>query len=97
LPDEVSVAFQKLKNNLKDACVIAIDPAQPLVVETDASDHAIGATLSQNGRPVAFFSRTLKDNELKLHSVEKETYAIVEALRAWRHYLLGTQFKLMTD
>ena len=97
LTDEVLNAFNGLKNNLKDACVTAVDPTQTLVVETDASDYAIGATLSQNRRPVAFFSRTLKNHELKLHSEEKEAYAIVEALRDWKHYLLGNRFKLMTD
>ena len=97
LPNDVSEKFKQLKTDLKDACLVAVDPFKVLVVETDASDQAIRATLSQGGRPVAFFFRTLKDNELKLHSVEKEAYAIVEALRAWKHYLLRSQFKLITD
>ena len=97
LPEDVRSSFDILKNDLKDATLTAIDPTQPLVVETDASKYAIGATLNQNGRPVAFFSRTLKNHETKLHPVEKEAYAIVESLREWRHFLIGVHFKLMTD
>ena len=98
IPKEVKSSFDTLKNALKDATLTAIDPTQPLIVETDASKYAIGATLTQNGRPVAFFSRTLKNHEIKLYSVEKEeAYAVVESLREWRHFLLGVHFKLMTD
>ena len=68
-----------------------------LEVETDASDYAIAATLNQNGRHVAFFSRTLTKSEHHLPPVEKEACAIVEAVQKWRHYLQGRHFKLITD
>ena len=38
---------------------MAIDEDQKFVVETDASNVAISATLNQNGKPEAFFSGTL--------------------------------------
>ena len=60
-------------------------------------DWAIGASLNQNGRPVAFYSRTLNTNEMKHSSIEKEAYAIVEAIRKWRHFLAGRHFTLITD
>ena len=95
LPGHVKSSFEQLKNDVKNSAVTATDPLQTLIVETGASDYAIGAT--QNSRPVAFFSRSLKSNELKLHSVEKEAYAIVEVLQEWKHFLIGSRFKLMTD
>ena len=97
MPAEAVSAFQLLKAEIADAALVTIDPNIPLVVETDASDYAIGATLNQNGKPVAFFSRTLSSSEAKHHSVEKEAYAIVEAVENWRHFLLGKHFKLITD
>ncbi|GAA57739.1 retrovirus-related Pol polyprotein from transposon 17.6 [Clonorchis sinensis] len=76
--------------------VVTVDYNIPLVVETDASDIAIGASLSQGNRLVAFFSRTLTASEKNHPAVEKEAYAIVEAIRKWRHYL-GRHLKLITD
>ena len=97
LPDTVKNDFDTLKLEIEKAAIVTIDHSSPLVVETDASDIAIAATLNQNGRPVAFFSRSLTDSEKKLSSVEKEAYAIVESLRKWRHFLIGKHFRLITD
>ena len=90
-------AFERLKREILDSVVLSVDENVPFVVETDASDGAIAATLNQDGRPVAFFSRTLNASEKKHSSVEKEAYAIVEAIRKWRHFLSGRHFTLITD
>ena len=97
LPPDVKSAFEYLKHEIKTASLATIDPDEMFVVETDASDFALAATLNQNGRPVAFFSRTLKSNEIGQHPVEKEACAIVESLKYWKHYLVGRHFKLITD
>ena len=69
----------------------------PFTLETDASDIALSAVLSQNGRPVAFFSRTLHGPGVKHPAIEKEAAAIVESILYWRHYLTGHHFQLITD
>lgn len=97
LNQEAISAFQYLKTEIAKSAVSAIEDNVPFVVETDASDGAIAATLSQNGRPVAFFSRTLSKSERNHSAVEKEAYAIVEALKKWRHFLIGRHFTLITD
>ena len=96
-PASVVQSFETLKHELGCAILVTVDPLKPLSVETDASDVAISATLNQEGRPVAFFSRTLSPSECNHSSVEKEAYAIVEAIRKWRHFLLNKHFKLFTD
>ena len=67
---------------------MTIDPWKSPTVETDASDMATSAILNQQGRPVAFFSRTLSASERHHSAIEKEAYAIVKTIRIWRHNLL---------
>ena len=97
LPPPAVKAFESLKKTIEDAVVMAIDETIPFEVETDASEVALAATLNQNGKPVAFFSRTLQGSELKHASIEKEAQAIIEAVRHWRHFLTGRHFILKTD
>ena len=65
--------------------------------KSDASDFALAAVLSQDGRPVAFMSRTLSACEKRYSAVEKEATAIIEAVRIWLHFLEGRHFTIVTD
>lgn len=94
---EAENAFNILKNDIKTSTIFPISDCLPFVVETDSSDTAIAATLSQEGRPVAFFSRSLRGPELAHASVEKEAKAVVEAVRHWKHFLSYKHFTLKTD
>jgi hypothetical protein len=72
---------------------------KPGVVETDASDRALGGVLSQadeNGRlhPVAYHSRKFRDAEINYEVHDKELLAIVDCLMEWRHMLEGAEFKI---
>ncbi|XP_031338116.1 uncharacterized protein LOC116167022 [Photinus pyralis] len=97
LSKEATSAFSKLKRDIANSLLVCVDPKFPLVVETDASDVAISAALTQNGRPVAFFTRTLTESEKKYPAIEKEATAIIESIRKWRHFLCNRHFKLITD
>ena len=89
--------FESLKREIAEASVAAFDEYLPLQIETDASSVSIAATLSQQGRPVAFFSRTLTKPEKLQPAVEREATAIIEAVRKWRLFVIGRKFTILTD
>ena len=90
-------SFTSLISELANVSLGVINESIPFVIETDASDVAVSATLNQNGRPVAFYSRSLSRNELRHSSVKKEATAIIEAVRRGNHLLTGRLFELITD
>ena len=47
--------------------------------------------------PIAYISRTLNDHEINYSVVEKKLLAIIWATKQFRPYLLGHQFKIVTD
>ena len=95
-------AFEELKNRLVTSPIMAypLDSGQYLL-DTDASDVAIGAVLSQiqNGelKVIAYASRSLNKAERKYCVTRKELLAIVNFTQHFRHYLLGREFKVRSD
>ena len=81
IPMEAKTAFETLKKDIEQSVLCSIDEHVPFEVETDPSEFAITATLNQNGRPVAFSSRTLQGAEIRHTSIEKEAQAIIEMIR----------------
>lgn len=59
-----------------------------------ASFHTIAAILLQKNsegfeQPIAFFNKSLQAAELKYGINEKQAYALVKAVKAFRSYLMG--------
>ena len=95
---ECQTAFENLKAAIISNPVLALpDMNKSFVVETDASELALGGVLSQDRHPVAFESRKLNDCERRYSAQEKELLAVIHCLKTWRHYLLGSRFVVKTD
>jgi hypothetical protein len=63
-------------------------------METDASDFALGAVLSQEGDrrrlyPIAFYSRKFSAIEINYEIHDKELLIIVDSFQEWRYLLEG--------
>lgn len=91
-------AFDSIKLQLSQAPVLAMpDFSLPFVLEADASGHGIGAVLMQQGRPLAYLSRAIGPKAAALSTYDKEALAILEALKKWKHYFVGTSLIIKTD
>src|SRR4051812_6067617 len=91
-------ALQTLKKALSEAPILRSPNRElPMEVTTDASGYAIGAVLSQENRPITFYSRKMSPAEMNYPVHEQELLAIVDTLKEWRHYLLGRKFTVYTD
>jgi hypothetical protein len=98
-------AFDELKLRFTTAPILAhFDPTRPVIIESDASDFALGAVLSQRDNenrlhPVAFHSRKFQPAEINYEIHDKELLAIVDAFKHWRRYCEGAthQVQVFSD
>lgn len=66
-------------------------------VITDASATAMGAVLSQDTQHIAFSSKKIGPRMQIASAYDREMFAITEAIKKWRQYLLGRHFRIYTD
>lgn len=95
-------AFEKLKTALCSAPVLSIPtPEGKFILDTDASDFAIGAELLQiqdgEERCISYCSFSLTPEQRRYCTTRKELLAVIRFTRHFRHYLLGRHFNVRTD
>jgi len=89
--------MEELKRALTTAPVLSLPNFDiPFCIECDASGKGIGAVLSQNKKPIAYFNKALADSSLTKFIYE-ELMALVLAIQHWRPYLIGRKFTVYTD
>lgn len=96
--DDAAIAFNEIKHKLTTAPLLVLpDFSMPFELHCDASKTGIGAVLSQSSRLVAYFSEKLSGSKLRFSTYDIEFYAVVQAVKHWRHYLFQREFILFTD
>ena len=95
-------AFEELKRCLTTAPIMAYPTdTGEFLLDTDASDTAIGAVLSQQQneilKTIAYASRSLTKCERRYCVTRKELLTIVNFTQHFWHYLLGRKFRVRSD
>jgi hypothetical protein len=70
---------------------------KPFEIHTDASMSQLGACISQDKKPIAFYSRKLNLAQTRYTTTERELLSIVETLKEFRNILLGQTIIVHTD
>ena len=97
--EECLLAFNTIKKLLMNPPLLRFpDPDLPYKVISDASITGCGAILTQEDRPVAYYSHKFSDTERGYGTGEQEMLGIVLALMEWRCYLEGCKgLTVVTD
>jgi hypothetical protein len=91
-------AFDTMKRIIaRETLLVYPDFNQPFIIYTDASHTQLGAVISQNNKPIAFYSRKLNPAQTRYTTTERELLSIVETLKEFRNILLGHRIKIYTD
>jgi len=91
-------AFTALKNVVTNPLVLILpDFTKPFIIQCDASGCGVGVVLMQQERPIAFMSQAIHGKALHLSIYGKELMALVLAVKKWRSYVLGQNFRVQTD
>ena len=96
--EEHEHAFKEMRKIMARETLLAFpDFNKPFEIHTDASKVQLGAIISQEGKPIAFYSRKLNPAQTRYTTTERELLSIVETFKEFRNILLGQQIVVHTD
>jgi hypothetical protein len=91
-------AFNHVKATIAREVVLAYpDYSQVFEISTDALSKQLGAVITQENRPIPFFSQKLSSTQRKYSVTIIELLAIVETLKEFKGMLWGQSIKMYTD
>lgn len=95
---EQEKSFQELKRLCSTSPILAFfDVSKPVEIECDASQDGLGAVLMQEGRVIAYASRSLSESEKRYAQIEKEMLSIVFSTKKFHCYILGKKTFVYND
>ncbi len=91
-------SFEHVKATIAKEVVLAYpDYSKVFKIYTDASSKQLGAVITQENRPIMFFSRKLSTTQRKYSITKIELLAIVETLKEFKGILWGQSIKVYTN
>ena len=93
-------AFEKVKEVITASpgpVLQYFDPTKEVTLQCDSSSRGVGATLMQEGKPVAYASRSLTVTQQNYAQIEKEMYAILFGCEKFHQYIYGQDVKVESD
>ncbi len=81
----------------KEVVLAYLNFTKPFDIYTDASTKQLGAVITQDNRPIAFFSRKLSGAQSKYTVTKLELLAIVETLKEFNGMLWGQRINVYTN
>jgi hypothetical protein len=94
---EAKASFTHIKKVISEATVLASpDYLKDFLIFPFTSKQTLATVLFQKNdegfeQPIAFFSKILRDMELRYDILEKQAYAMIKALKAFRPYVLHSK------
>ena len=98
--DQLTRSFWEIKHLLKKAALKPLgyyDRRKEVIIQADASLRGLGACLIQDGKPIAFASKSLTGAESRYANIERELLAVVFACICFNTYLQGRWFTVQSD
>ena len=96
--DVEQTAFEKNKQIVGRETLLSYpDFNLPFEIHTDASNTQLGAVISQNNKPIAFYSKKLQPAQRRYTTTERELLSIIETLKEFKNILMGQQIVVYTD
>lgn len=96
--DNHTECLNKIKQCIMNAPTLkAFNFEKPITLQTDASKYGLGCCLMQEGKPIAFASRSLSKAEINYGQVDKEFLAIIFACEKFNYFIYGKQVTVLTD
>ena len=90
--------MERVSSGKNEALVLELpDLEWPFQVETDSSGYVMGVVLIQGGNPDCYHSKVFHAAVINYPTYDKELYAMVQAVKKWKHYLMREETIIHTD